>query len=634
MPFEELSSDATEKLHQWLETNIENKNVRGSAATLLPADSHSQTLLKAFAATKPGASAAPIKVGSTLAEGGMGVVKFAEQKALGRTVVVKTMRGEPSEATTEQILREAWVTGALEHPNIVPVHDIRVDERGIPVIVLKRIEGDCWTALMQEADLVRERFGAANLLEWNLDVLKQVSQAIRFAHSKGILHRDLKPDNVMIGGFGEVYLVDWGIALRLQDNDQSPLPSAKHQEEMAGTPCYLAPEMLGNAPLDARTDIYLLGSVLYEILAGSPPHNTESIESLIRDIRASAPPFPDCAPLGLKEICKKAMAAAPSERYQDAKAFMDALRTYLQRQGSQQVAQEALRLLQILKSTLLSESPDRHEIYRGFGALRFGFESSLRSWPHNRSAQKGLQEAREFMVQFELDSDNPVAAQSILSELQFPSEELQRRVESKLKANENQQAELSRYRDNSNPALGSRTRLGILGMLGALWTTLPLLQYLAPQLSLVRTIYRDKIIASILLWAISGALWFWARESLTKTEFNRKLSWIVALCFPAQILLFMGAYWMRIPQQFGEILMQFLWALIAATAVVVVEVRFWPAVVVYAIGFLVASYAPEQRFLLMSIGHFTMTLNGFLLWRSMRHQSDGSSLPAQDSRQS
>src|SRR5690606_9017841 len=140
-----------------------------------------------------------------------------------------------------------------------------------------------WGSLMHDARTVRERFGADDLLEWNLRVFLSVCNAVRFAHSRKILHRDLKPENVMIGQFGEVYLADWGIAVSLEDDGSGRLPLASEAIEMAGTPLYMAPEMLGGreSRLSERTDLYLLGSILYEIVAGEPPPRGRSFMELL-----------------------------------------------------------------------------------------------------------------------------------------------------------------------------------------------------------------------------------------------------------------------------------------------------------------------------------------------------------------
>jgi len=212
-----------------------------------------------------------IDVHHTLGEGGMGVVHLATQRTLGRQVAVKTLRkGAGDEQAALRIVREAWITGALEHPNVVPVHDVGVDASGAPVIVMKRIEGRPWSHYLRDAAAVAKRFAAADLVEWNLRTLANVCNAMHFAHARGILHRDLKPDNVMIGEFGEVYVLDWGIAVSLADDGTGRFPLASQATDIAGTPHYMAPEMLLGDPtmLSPRTDVYLLGAMLYEIFTG------------------------------------------------------------------------------------------------------------------------------------------------------------------------------------------------------------------------------------------------------------------------------------------------------------------------------------------------------------------------------
>ncbi|MBP9208407.1 MAG: hypothetical protein KBG28_30845, partial [Kofleriaceae bacterium] len=116
-----------------------------------------------------------LRIGPTLGEGGMGVVRLAEQVALGRTVAVKSLRPDRRDpASALDLLREAWITGSLEHPNIVPVHHVEADAAGHPVVVLKRIEGTEWSTLLGDADAVRARFGHYDLLAWNLEILLHV----------------------------------------------------------------------------------------------------------------------------------------------------------------------------------------------------------------------------------------------------------------------------------------------------------------------------------------------------------------------------------------------------------------------------------------------------------------------------
>ena len=247
-----------------------------------------------------------LKVGKTLGVGGMGVVRRAVQTSMAREVAVKTLRDdldEPDRAALS-LLQEAWITGAVEHPNVVPVHDVSMDEDGRPRIVLKRIEGTPWSTQLDDPEGVRHRFGVDDSLEWHLQTLLQVCNAVHFAHCRGIVHRDLKPSNVMVGSFGEVYVMDWGIAVSVADDADGRFPLATESREMAGTPCYMAPEMLGGdaPPVDARTDVYLLGATLYRILAGHPPHRSDTMHALLREVLVSQPEPPRDAPLELVRV--------------------------------------------------------------------------------------------------------------------------------------------------------------------------------------------------------------------------------------------------------------------------------------------------------------------------------------------
>jgi len=286
-----------------------------------------------------------LDMGLTIGEGGMGIVRIAMQRSLGRKVAVKTLRSKmKNEQATLRLLREAWVTGALEHPNIVPVYDLGLDEDGSPIIVLKHIEGLAWSELIGDAAAVKERFGAVDLLEHNLRILVQLCNAVSLAHSRGVLHRDLKPDNVMIGRFGEVYLVDWGIAVSMNPDPTGRLPLAAEATEMAGTPSYMAPEMLGTSgKLDERTDVYLLGAILHEILVGRPPHLGESFPQIVTSILRSSFAFPDGVPSQLAELASRAMSRSATDRFASADELRKQLEWYLRHRGSLALSAESKR---------------------------------------------------------------------------------------------------------------------------------------------------------------------------------------------------------------------------------------------------------------------------------------------------
>lgn len=267
------------------------------------------------------------ELGPALAQGGMGVVRVAKQRSLNRDVVIKSVRPKLAcDSATRMLMQEALILARLDHPNIVPIHDLRY-ENGELHAVLKKVDGVEWAALMHRPDLLRERLSVEDPLAWNLEILKTVCNAIHYAHSRGIVHRDLKPENVMIGQFGEVYVIDWGLAVCLDDDGSDHYPLARDATQLAGTPQYMAPEMLGEGdnPITERTDVYLLGALLYEIIAGRPPHTGRELSEIREQVLRSTPQLPPICSTELASICRIAMDPAPAARFESAAALRRAI---------------------------------------------------------------------------------------------------------------------------------------------------------------------------------------------------------------------------------------------------------------------------------------------------------------------
>jgi len=201
-----------------------------------------------------------------LGEGGMGSVYLAFQESIGREVAVKMLRRDgPSSKAHRLLLEEAWITGRLDHPNIVPVHSVGRDDGENPLIVMKRVQGISWLDAIADPDSLPLYYQGEEELEVLLDIFEQVCRATHFAHTRQILHRDIKPENVMLGAFGEVYLVDWGIAVSMDEDPDHGLPIASHVNVPMGTPCFMAPEMAAGEgdKLGPWTDVFLLGATLH-----------------------------------------------------------------------------------------------------------------------------------------------------------------------------------------------------------------------------------------------------------------------------------------------------------------------------------------------------------------------------------
>ena len=250
-----------------------------------------------------------------LGEGGMGLVYLAHDRELDRDVALKVLHTPaPNDEEREHILREARILASLEHPGIVPVHDVGSLPDGRLFYVMKCVRGERFD------EFARGPHTPSELLRAFL----QVCDAVAFAHAAGIVHRDLKPQNVMLGAFGEVLVLDWGVAKTRRHPDD--VGSIHTNRTAAGTPGYMAPEQLHGAA-DERADVFGLGGILYFALARAHPRGDDRLE------------LPD-VPAPLRAICERARAVDPAARYQsvvtlaaDVANYLDALPVTAHREG-------------------------------------------------------------------------------------------------------------------------------------------------------------------------------------------------------------------------------------------------------------------------------------------------------------
>jgi eukaryotic-like serine/threonine-protein kinase len=569
------------------------------------------------ASSRPPRALPNVVLGRTLGEGGMGVVRLGNQTSLGREVAVKTLRaGLSSPALSMKLLHEAWVTSVVEHPNVVPIHDLTLDEHGSPTLIMKRVGGVAWSDLFKQPDEVRRRFGLPPD-EWHLQVLIQVSNAVSFAHSRGILHRDLKPENVMIGEFGEVYLLDWGLAVALAGDPLGRLPLAAEANEMAGTPAYMAPEMLGGQgdKLSPRTDVYLLGAILYEILTGTVPHHGKTLEMLIVSVLLSAPPFPRDLPEEAVEICARAMHKEPDHRYESVEELRFAVQGFLRHRESAALSSEATGRLVRLESELADHEGgafDRRHLYDQLGECRFGYRAALRGWPGNEAAKDGLLRAVTLMVNHELRLGDAKAAEALLADLVEPPVALARRVADAVRATELEATRIAKLERDLNPAVGRRTRAFLALIFGAIWAIVPVAEaYL--------TFDRVRLLlASVGMVGFTLAIGAWARETLSKTAYNRRAFAVLLLGVAANLLLALAVNGFALPREVARSLLLLLWFLSYASFAISAEYRVYPTVLVTLVAFAVSVARPDLGPLGASLSGLTFGVNMFIVWRPTR----------------
>lgn len=267
----------------------------------------------------------------SLGEGGMGSVYLAEDTHLGRHVAIKF----PAVTTSEhhwraRFLREARAVSMLNHPNIAAIYDYGETEEGQPFIVMELVRGPTLSDLLHEHGLSIKRA---------VEIIESVAEALSEAHSKGIVHRDIKPTNVVINERGVPKVLDFGLA-KSTGEEQAPVhtdPDARtllatktRSGAIVGTPLYLSPEQATGAPVDARSDIFALGALMYECIAGRPPFDGDSVIEIVAQVlRYDAPPpstFNPSVPPELDRITLKALQKRPDARYQSAIELLSELR--------------------------------------------------------------------------------------------------------------------------------------------------------------------------------------------------------------------------------------------------------------------------------------------------------------------
>ena len=287
-------------------------------------------------------------------QGGKGVLYACDDLNLGRKVALKTLAPGVKDSPVERkrLLREARVTAQLAHPNTIPVYEIGISDQDAVYFTMKKVEGESLYDILvriAKRDAVTE---ARYPLEQRIAILLQVLSALWYAHTHGVVHRDVKPENVLVGIFNEVYLMDWGVAkvwgMPRDDAIEASFDNLEsHRITIAGqrpgTPLYMAPEQIrGTPPVDERSDIFSFGVMLYECLVQQEPFRGKNIKETFKNILHHAPPAPSSIRSELKqtpifdEICARALSKHSGDRYQSVGELIDSLE-----QGRQKLLQAA-----------------------------------------------------------------------------------------------------------------------------------------------------------------------------------------------------------------------------------------------------------------------------------------------------
>lgn len=265
-----------------------------------------------------------LRIFRELGRGAMGRIHPATDRNLLRHVALKRLDKNLAKEPfyRDGFIAEAQMTGQLEHPNIVPVHELAVSEAGVPYFTMKLVQGESFDRWLRRPD---RPLGSTERLEEGLEIFLKVCDAVAYAHHRGVIHRDIKPENIMVASFGQVYLMDWGLARLTKTKPASGKNAQMEAPGPVGTPAYMAPEQARGNPdeMDDRSDVFGLGAVLYEIVSGRMPYGDHRSSEVILERARAGKIIPiDEATVGIgvskriRNIIARAVAPDPKDRYQ------------------------------------------------------------------------------------------------------------------------------------------------------------------------------------------------------------------------------------------------------------------------------------------------------------------------------
>lgn len=377
-----------------------------------------------------------------LGEGGMGRVYSGVQASLNREVALKVSKVNDQEPRLiAQIFHEAQITANLDHPNILPIYILALNEQDQPIQVMKQIIGVTWADLIANPNhpMWSQLDHTEGRLHFHLDILAQVCQAMSYAHDHQIIHRDLKPENVMIGRFGEVFVLDWGVALYIpaigasfEMTSYHAQVSSRLDEALVGTPAYMPKEMAqcDVASLGAWTDVYLLGAILYEILCGIRIRTGNNLKELFIQITDGIiPNIPPDISEEFRSLLLASLDPNIDHRIENGHSFRKLLVHAIRTDRAARVQRKAQRMSTELKQALHTEEYGVDELSFMYDEARLTYRTSLEMWSECTRARSGLDHLHSIWAEYSIVIDDLQGAKRAISHLEIPSPTLSQQLE-------------------------------------------------------------------------------------------------------------------------------------------------------------------------------------------------------------
>lgn len=554
----------------------------------------------------------PLTLGELLGRGGMGEVRDCLQHALRRRVAIKQTYEDASDSERAALLKEAWVGALVEHPNVVPVHTlVRV---GATVgLVMKRIVGESWTKLLVPPNAVDEASFDRYLVR-HLRIFVRVCHAVAFAHSRGVLHLDLKPDNVMVAEDDEVYVLDWGLAAGIEGAAPPWLGRASEIRHVAGTPGYMAPELaaVDTEAIGIRTDVYLLGAVLHHVLSGGELHVGESIVELLGSAYLSAPPvYGGEIAEELGQIVARATHADPARRFASAVELREAVEAHLRHRPAERLVASVLRGLATVEEWFASGEDDDARLEPAIAECEIGLEEARRAWPMHpklKELEKAITSAR---IEHASRTVRPTMArhrfERILAAARMSDPELVTRVQAlgvRVAAREREVQALEELRHELDFSHGARPRSRLWLVLGTFWAALSFAYHGAVASGALQIGYGMLLGQGALMFGVLLPAAWSVRSTHLSNRANRRVYGALVLCAVAVELLWVASALVDAPVSTAIAITTLFYLFVFLSLAIVIDRRMSIAAVAFAGAALACALAPAYVHVALGVAGF------------------------------
>lgn len=461
-----------------------------------------------------------VKIGDFLAEDAFSVFYAARQNSMRRQVTVRTVHpNRRSRKASARVLRDGWMLGALEHPNIIPVHGIGKDENADPIVVLKHTRTVSWEEVLSTPGHALGADGA-DRLEFQIRRLLDVCAAAGHAHELGVVHRDIKTANVLLDEDGTVYLHGWHLSVKLVGDGSGRFPLASEQHQIAGTPAHMAPELATKnfSALSARTDVYLLGATLHHAVTGRPRHLGENVFDAFFSAASSEPvAYGEDVPEALARILNRCMARDPAARYASAVELADALRRFLRQRPAARLVKHARQAHSEFDRAIARRRRD-YIVRELFATAYTAYSEALQFSRDDADATEGLNEVVHRMITYELENGSTSRTRDLLARLDHPPAELARRVADAVRdpdVSRSQSTPAPVLRERAQAASASARRLFMYATV-VVWTSFGLMFGAAETFGLMEVTRLSLQVAATLCWVALGGVAALAGPGLLK----------------------------------------------------------------------------------------------------------------------